>query len=339
MSSLRQGLLKRTMNVKTMCNGMLKGMLAGLLMLASAAQAQTTVEYVHTDALGSVVAISNSQGQVTQRREYEPYGAQQSPTPTNGPGYTGHVYDAATGLVYMQQRYYDPMVGRFLSMDPVAVDLKGAGNFNRYWYANNNPYRFADPDGRETGEAYKAIYRADGGVPNKLPMQTTAEKVIVGGTMALVAAPVLALLPDAAVAFGFSDTGAATSAALMDQTAVSAAQTAAGTAEAAGATGATSALVTTSGEVFTGASANAGGPGIATNPIVQQALNRIPSVLRACWHGACGEVNALSNALNAGAAVEGGAMATVRTVGGELMEACPTCSRLLLQLGVRAVEP
>ena len=47
----------------------------------------------------------------------------------------------------MQQRYYDPRVGRFWSVDPVTVDSAG-GNFNRYWYANNNPYRFKDPDGR-----------------------------------------------------------------------------------------------------------------------------------------------------------------------------------------------
>lgn len=48
----------------------------------------------------------------------------------------------------MQQRYYDPTVGRFLSTDPVAAYSKKGINFNRYWYASNNPYRFIDPDGR-----------------------------------------------------------------------------------------------------------------------------------------------------------------------------------------------
>jgi hypothetical protein len=38
---------------------------------------------------------------------------------------------------------------RFLSVDPVKTDEKNGTNFNRYWYANNNPYRFTDPDGRE----------------------------------------------------------------------------------------------------------------------------------------------------------------------------------------------
>lgn len=56
--------------------------------------------------------------------------------------------DKATGLNYMQQRYYDPGIGRFLSVDPVSTNASTGGNFSRYWYANNNPYRFTDPDGR-----------------------------------------------------------------------------------------------------------------------------------------------------------------------------------------------
>ena len=47
------------------------------------------------------------------------------------------------------QRYYDQSIGRFLSVDPVTADAKKGGNFNRYWYANDNPYKFVDPDGRE----------------------------------------------------------------------------------------------------------------------------------------------------------------------------------------------
>jgi RHS repeat-associated protein len=54
------------------------------------------------------------------------------------------------GLTYMQQRYYDPSIGRLLNVDPVLARERG-DNFNRYWYANNNPYKFTDPDGRETG--------------------------------------------------------------------------------------------------------------------------------------------------------------------------------------------
>jgi hypothetical protein len=49
--------------------------------------------------------------------------------------------------VYMQQRYYDPIAMRFVSVDPVHVDTSSGGNFNRYWYANNSPYAYSDPSG------------------------------------------------------------------------------------------------------------------------------------------------------------------------------------------------
>lgn len=50
----------------------------------------------------------------------------------------------------MQQRYYDPAVGRFLSVDPVSTNPSTGAGFNRYWYADNNPYKFIDPDGRDS---------------------------------------------------------------------------------------------------------------------------------------------------------------------------------------------
>ena len=54
----------------------------------------------------------------------------------------------------MQQRYYDPVIGRFYSNDPVGFTASNPMMFNRYAYANNNPYKFVDPDGREV----RAIY-------------------------------------------------------------------------------------------------------------------------------------------------------------------------------------
>jgi RHS repeat-associated protein len=62
-------------------------------------------------------------------------------------GYTGHKFDTDIGLSYMQARYYDPVIGRFYSNDPVG--FRDIHSFNRYAYANNNPYKFVDPDGRE----------------------------------------------------------------------------------------------------------------------------------------------------------------------------------------------
>jgi len=64
------------------------------------------------------------------------------------PGYTGHMEDKDLSLTYMQQRYYDPVVGRFYSNDPFGFTASNPMMFNRYAYANNNPYRYTDPDGR-----------------------------------------------------------------------------------------------------------------------------------------------------------------------------------------------
>jgi RHS repeat-associated protein len=65
-------------------------------------------------------------------------------------GFTGHVNDADTGLVYMQQRYYDLVAGRFLSIDLVVTDANTGSSFSRYSYASNSPYKYIDPDGRQS---------------------------------------------------------------------------------------------------------------------------------------------------------------------------------------------
>lgn len=112
--------------------------------------AEPGVAYVHTDGLGSPVARTNAARTILSRTRYEPYGLTAAGTIPTSVGFTGHVNDADTGLVYMQQRYYDPLAGRFLSTDPVLTDVETGGSFNRYSYANNSPYVHIDPDGRDT---------------------------------------------------------------------------------------------------------------------------------------------------------------------------------------------
>lgn len=115
--------------------------------------AQTTTyanTYLHTDSLGSPVAHTSQAGAVTKIERYTPYGEPSDQAYDQGPGFTGHVTDALTGLTYAQQRYYDPMLGRFLSADPIETDPNSGASFNRYWYGNNNPYKYTDPDGRQS---------------------------------------------------------------------------------------------------------------------------------------------------------------------------------------------
>jgi hypothetical protein len=69
------------------------------------AESSSTNTFIHSDALGSPIARSNSGGSLIDRTRYEPYGATASGSVPNGIGYTGHVNDPDTGLIYMQQRY------------------------------------------------------------------------------------------------------------------------------------------------------------------------------------------------------------------------------------------
>jgi RHS repeat-associated protein len=124
--------------------------------LAGKAIAETNsivgTSYLHTDALGSPAAVTDSTGLLLSRARYEPYGKATAGTVPTELGFTGHVNDASTGLVYMQQRYYEPVAGRFLTVDPVVTDADNGRGFGRYHYAENNPYRYTDPDGRASWE-------------------------------------------------------------------------------------------------------------------------------------------------------------------------------------------
>ncbi|MBD8874359.1 RHS repeat-associated core domain-containing protein [Rhodanobacter sp. DHB23] len=118
------------------------------------AHAQTdTVTYVYTDPQGTPLVKADASGNVIARYDYTPYGnsiASLGAAP-NGPGYTGHVNDPETGLVYMQARYYQP-IGRFPSPDPLGPVAGNIYSFNRYAYANNNPIVNIDPTGRAPGD-------------------------------------------------------------------------------------------------------------------------------------------------------------------------------------------
>jgi RHS repeat-associated protein len=123
-------------------------MLASLWLCAAVTHAGT-VTYVYTDPQGTPLAEADASGNITARFEYTPYGVSVSSmgAAPNGVGYTGHVNDPETGLVYMQARYYDAEVGRFLSVDPVGPSAGSPFSFNRFSYVNNNPIVNIDPDG------------------------------------------------------------------------------------------------------------------------------------------------------------------------------------------------
>ncbi len=124
------------------------------LSVVSSSFSSEKIAFYHYDLLGSPVAATNEKGEVLWREEYSPYGNKllnQDAMSDNARGYTGHVHDAETGLTYMQARYYDPEIGRFMSIDPVEFKVDNPVSFNRYAYGNNNPYKYIDPNGEEPG--------------------------------------------------------------------------------------------------------------------------------------------------------------------------------------------
>ncbi|ODN43686.1 RHS repeat domain-containing protein [Piscirickettsia litoralis] len=110
--------------------------------------------YLHNDLLGSPLQETRqdksfvfNQGQV-----YWGYGQEALDTSKDRPsehvGFTGKLHDDATGLSYYGARYYDPAIGRFMSVDPHPVEPTLPITFNRYAYAADNPLKYTDPDGK-----------------------------------------------------------------------------------------------------------------------------------------------------------------------------------------------
>jgi Rhs family protein len=138
----RAGLSGKTRRVSGFAEG-----LVALLAMVGEVRAET-VTYYYTNQQGTPLVTADSAGNILTSADYRPYGTRALGVPDAGPGYTGHINDPDSGLVYMQARYYDPGVGRFLSTDPVLSEPGSLVRFGRFAYANNNPITNVDPDGR-----------------------------------------------------------------------------------------------------------------------------------------------------------------------------------------------
>ena len=111
-----------------------------------------SITYYHNDVLGSPIAATDTTGTLKWREDYRPYGDRNfndANAATETRWFAGKAQDADSRLSYFGARYYDPMLGRFMGMDSVGVSDTNIHSHNRYAYANNNPYKFVDPDGRE----------------------------------------------------------------------------------------------------------------------------------------------------------------------------------------------
>ena len=111
-----------------------------------------TLYYYVLNAQGNVVRIVNSSRSVVASYTYDPWGKIISSSGTladiNPLRYRGYYYDSETGFYYLQSRYYDPEIGRFINADSYAsTDATGLLSTNMFAYCENDPVNGSDPNG------------------------------------------------------------------------------------------------------------------------------------------------------------------------------------------------
>ncbi len=125
--------------------------------------AAAQIYFVHTDHLTGSNVVTNSSGAVEELMDYYPYGDirldEKAGSFSEQRKYAGHEYDTDTGLSYMNARYYNGKMGRFVSQDPLVVNnperlLQDPQSLNYYAYSRNNPIVNVDPTGNFSINAF-----------------------------------------------------------------------------------------------------------------------------------------------------------------------------------------
>ncbi len=158
-----------------------KRMVAGVAIEITGGNSAGT-SFLHKDHLGSVVAVTNDNGVLTETFSYDVFGKRravltpvtpnvvaghysfmdlmQSAPPVINKGFTGHEMLDEVGLIHMNGRVYDPELALFLSADPYIQSPGNILSTNRYSYVLNNPLSYTDPSGYFFKKLWRAVKRA-----------------------------------------------------------------------------------------------------------------------------------------------------------------------------------
>ena len=118
----------------------------------------TDVTYYHPDHLGSSSIMTDASGNQLTHYEYTPYGAvvQTEGADSTPYKFTGKELDQ-TGLYFYGARYYDPVIGRFITADTIVQAPYDPQSLNRYSYCRNNPLNYVDPSGHSCWKKFVDI--------------------------------------------------------------------------------------------------------------------------------------------------------------------------------------
>jgi len=130
---------------------------SGIVAVLQRSNSQDSIFYVHTDHLGSWDVVTDWNGAIRDRYNFDPWGRRRNPSDWSyntdtlnyffDRGYTGHENLDWFNLINMNGRIYDPLLATFLSPDNFIQAPDLTLNFNRYTYCLNNPLKYTDPDG------------------------------------------------------------------------------------------------------------------------------------------------------------------------------------------------
>ncbi|MCC5575898.1 RHS repeat-associated core domain-containing protein [Microtetraspora sp. AC03309] len=127
---------------------------AQVIAVRSTQTGANTVSFLAGDTHGTSSLAVDATSQAVTKRYTTPFGAPRGETVggdwPDDKGFLGKPADATTGLTSIGARAYDPLTGRFLSVDPV-LSTDQSQSLNGYSYGNNNPATFSDPTGEEIG--------------------------------------------------------------------------------------------------------------------------------------------------------------------------------------------
>ena len=151
----------------------------GVISIKDASTGQRRFYYTMADHQGSITHVLDEDGSIVFTATYDAWGRQTVTHNAIGMyrGYCGHEMLNSLGLIHMNGRVYDPILGRFLSPDNYVQQPDNSQNFNRYSYCLNNPLKYIDKDG------------------NSFSLIATA--AIMGGALAGVTYASTMILPDA----------------------------------------------------------------------------------------------------------------------------------------------